>query len=285
MVDHVMAVAPPSYYQRLDEHRFRPTARTEGAWQPGEQHMAPVSGIVVHAIEGFLARHRQGEALQISRISFEILGMIAAADFDVRVEVLRPGRTIELLEATVVIAERPVVRARAWCLSRQDTSAVAGGEPAPMPGADGLDPWLISKVWSGGFIESVEIRPVPGHGPGRARAWLRTPVDLVADEPASDLARFVGLVDTANGIATRVHPTEWMFPNVDLSMHLYRQPRGSWVGLDTTVVFGADGVGLTTTTLHDETGAVGRAEQILTVRPLAAPPGRPGTERRSGSSH
>ncbi len=59
-----------------------------------------------------------------------------------------------------------------------------------------------------------------------------------------------------------------MFPNVDLTVHLHRQPAGPWVGLDTSVVFGPDGCGLTTTVLHDRTGAVGRAEQLLTVRPL-----------------
>lgn len=273
MVDDVVPVSPPSYYLRLGENRYRPTSRTEGAWQPGEQHMAPVSGLVVHAIERFLGRQTRTESLQISRLSFEILGMIAAADLDVRVEVLRAGRTIELLEATVLMGDRPVVRARAWCLSRQDTGAVAGGEPEPLPAPDGLSPWVATDVWGGGFIESVEIRPVPGHRPGRASAWLRTPVDLVADEPVSELARYVALVDTANGIATRVSPTEWMFPNVDLSLHLYRQPRGEWVGLDTTVIFGRDGVGLTTTTLHDGDGAVGRAEQILTIRPLVPPSG------------
>ena len=63
-------------------------------------------------------------------------------------------------------------------------------------------------------------------------------------------------------------PTEtWLFPNVDLTLHLHRQPVAGPVGLDTTVVFGADGLGLTETVLHDGTGPVGRAAQVLTVRP------------------
>jgi hypothetical protein len=99
--------------------------------------------------------------------------------------------------------------------------------------------------------------------------WLATPVALVAGEPVSELAGFVGLVDTANGIGVRQSPAAWMFPNVDLTVHLHRQPSGPWVGLDTTVVFGPDGHGLTTTVLHDLDGPVGRAEQLLTVRPLA----------------
>lgn len=271
MIEAGAGVDLGSYYRRLGPSRYRPTVHAEGAWQPGEQHMAPVSGVIVHALEDFLARQLRPTPLQISRITFEILGMISARDFDVGVEVLRPGRTIELVEATLVIADRPVVRARAWCLSRQDTSAVAGGQPEPLPSADGLTPWPATDLWDGGFIASLEIRPVPGYQPGRTQGWVHTEVDLVAEETASDLARFVGLVDTANGIATRVAPSEWMFPNVDLSLHLYRQPRGDWVGLDTTVIFGADGVGLTTSTLHDVHGALGRAEQILTVRPVVRP--------------
>ncbi len=59
-----------------------------------------------------------------------------------------------------------------------------------------------------------------------------------------------------------------MFPNTDLTVHLYRTPVGDWVGFDTSVSFGPTGVGLTSSILHDVEGPVGRAEQILTVRPL-----------------
>jgi hypothetical protein len=97
---------------------------------------------------------------------------------------------------------------------------------------------------------------------------VSTDIDLINDQPVSDLARFVGLIDTANGIAVRESPKEWMFPNVDLTIHLFRQPHGRWVGLDTTVTFGAGGHGLTSTVLHDIDGPVGRSEQILVVKPL-----------------
>jgi hypothetical protein len=59
-----------------------------------------------------------------------------------------------------------------------------------------------------------------------------------------------------------------MFPNVDLTVHLYRRPEGPWVGLDTSVAFGPTGLGLTASVLHDRLGELGRAEQSLTVRPL-----------------
>jgi hypothetical protein len=160
------------------------------------------------------------------------------------------------------------VAAGGWRLARYDTQSVAGGEPGAWPLPDGVASAELSGVWPGGYIASLDVRPLHAPEPGRATVWLATPVTLVAGEPVSELARFVGLVDTANGIAVRRSPREWVFPNVDPTVHLQRQPVGDWVGLDTTVVFGPDGAGLTTTVLHDRTGPVGRSEQLLTVRPL-----------------
>lgn len=254
-----------SYYTRVDATRFRPTPHAGGAWRDDEQHFAPVAGLLTHAIEG----HAAGTGLQVGRLTFEILGVIPAQESEVRVETLRAGRTIQLLEATMTVAGRTVVRGRAWLLSRQDTTAVAGGEPGPMPPADELPVWDGPGTWPGGYIASLDVRR-SAEEPGRARAWLSTGVALVDGEPVGQLARFVGLIDTANGIAVRQPPGEWMFPNLDLTVHLHRQPVGGPVGLDTTVVFGPDGVGLTSSVLHDARGAVGRAEQILTVRPLGA---------------
>jgi hypothetical protein len=152
---------------------------------------------------------------------------------------------------------------------RFDTAAVAGGAPPPLPSPDDVAPAPLTGVWPGGYIESLEFRPIVQQA-GRGTAWVRTAHALVEGEPVSELARFVALVDTANGVGVRVPPTEWFYPNVDLSIHLYRQPLGEWVGLDTTVVFGSEGQGVTTSDLHDERGPVGRAEQMLTIRRLDA---------------
>jgi hypothetical protein len=165
-------------------------------------------------------------------------------------------------------AGRVVVRATAWRLAVTDTSALAGGDVDPLPGPEQGLPWAGTAVWKGGFIRSLEFRMLPGWEPGRGRVWLRTDVDLVAGEPSSPLARYAGLIDTANGVAVRADPTTMLFPNTDLTVHLVRRPVGPWLGLDTTVTFGPDGVGLTASVLHDVVGPVGRAAQTLTLRPL-----------------
>ena len=57
------------------------------------------------------------------------------------------------------------------------------------------------------------------------------------------------------------------FPNIDLTAHLFAEPRGGWVGFDTTVSFGAEGLGLTSSVVHDIDGPIGTVAQMLTVRP------------------
>ena len=256
-----------SYYERTGEHTFKPTPHARGAWSDDEQHFSPLGGLVVHALEQHLAATPR-PGMVLSRISHDILGRPALEESEVRVETVRPGRTIELLEAVVRIGGRPVVRTRAWVMGSGDTSAVAGGTDAPLTPPDELESWAMDEVWPGGYIASLDVRPLAPPRPGRTAAWVHSPLALVAGEPSGALTSFLALVDTANGIAVRESTAEWMFPNVDLTVHLHRQPEGAWTGLDTTVVFGAAGQGLTSTVLHDVHGPVGRAEQLLTVRPV-----------------
>ncbi|MFF5251297.1 thioesterase family protein [Streptomyces leeuwenhoekii] len=261
-----------SYFEPIDDHRYKPTAHAGGAWDPGELHFSPLGGLVVHAVERHVGE-RAATGMALSRVSFDILGRLALDEYEIRVETVRPGRTIELVEAVALVAGRPVVRARAWFLGSWDTGAVAGGASGGLPRPETLAPWPLASLWPGGYIASLDVRPVGAPRPGRTTAWISTSVGLVAGQAASPLASYLALVDTANGIAVRRPPTAWMFPNVDLTVHLHRRPEGNWTGLDTTVVFGPAGQGVTSTVLHDLAGPVGHAQQMLTVRPLPSAEG------------
>jgi hypothetical protein len=268
--EHIGAAGEPvpdAHYVRLDGHRFHSTLHSQGAWNAHEQHMAPASGLLIHEV---LRNHPRPEMV-IAQVTFEILGVIPGGEFEVHTEVVRPGRTIELLEATLSGNGRPAVRALIWRLLAGDTAAVAGSEGGRLRPPAECPPHPRVKEWSGGFIRSTEFRSAYDGGPGRHSAWARSPLAIVDGEEGEPLARFIGMVDTANGIAVRTGPQEYLFPNVELSIHLFRQPVGSWTGLDTTVHFGAGGVGLTESALYDEHGLVGRAAQILTLREFPKP--------------
>ena len=257
-----------TYYRALGDGRYEATIHTQGAWRDHEQHMGAPAALIAHCIE----RHEPRADLMLSRISYDILGIIDLAETRVHVETIRPGRSIELVEATLTtgVSDRPAIRARAWRLQTSDTTEVAGGAPSLPPGHDdptALESWRErSELWPGGYIAALDIRRAPDNRPGRGMVWQRTAYALVDGEESTDTARFLLHVDTANGMSVREDPREWLFPNVDLTVHLFRRPRYAWVGIGTEVVFGAEGVGLTSGTLYDVDGAVGRSEQILTVR-------------------
>jgi hypothetical protein len=252
------------YYRALGDGRYASTVHAQGAWNPHEQHMAPVSGILAHCLERFQPR----DDMRMARISFDILGLIPDGEFEIVTAMLRPGRTIELVRAELVAGGRTAVRATAWRMQLSDTSAVAAVEDERLPGLHAALPPTTLDDWPGGYIRSIEARPLADHRAGKGRVWIRAKHPLIDTEPFTEFAALVGLVDTTNGVATRVKPGpgSYLFPNLDLQLHLYREPRGPWLGLQNSVTFGRDGVGLTSTVLHDTTGPFGHAEQILTLR-------------------
>ena len=260
-VSSLPAVAT-AYYDPLGDGRYRSTVHSQGAWSGDQQHMAPVSGLLTHALETCSPR----ADLTMSRVAFDILGSIPGGEVQVSARVLRAGRTIELVEAEMTAAGRTVVRATAWRLAVSDTSSIAGTDIERIPGPESSGAFDMAAIWPGGYIRSVEAKVAGERRPGRATVWIRPMYDLINGEPASDLARLFGVIDTANGVAVRARPGEVMFPNTDLTVHLFRHPEGEWLGLDTDVTFGPDGIGLTSSVLHDLNGPVGRSAQTLTVR-------------------
>lgn len=251
-----------AYYRPVADGEFLPTSLTEGAWMTQEQHMAPVSGLLTDAIERASGR----TDLLTSRISFDILGMIRRRPLTVTAQVIRPGRTIELVQAEMSSGGRALVRATAWRLALSDTSDLAGTDLSPIAGPEQAEPWQGDAIWGGGFIGSLELRVLPGWRPGRGQAWIRTPHPLIEGRAVSPTAAYTGLIDTANGVAVRVPPQQLLFPNTDLSVHFLREPTGEWLGLDTSVSFGPSGIGVTSSVLHDVNGPVGLAAQSLTLR-------------------
>lgn len=253
------------FFERTGSREFAATPLVEGAWNRTEQHIAPALGLIAHVIEDDQQQRRE-DALRLGRLSYDILGTIPIGTVTIDVAVLRPGRTIELVEARMSHEGRPVVLARAWLMQTFDTEAIAGTSFPTLPPPEAIAAWDMSAVWAGACIESMELRREE-LGQGRARAWLRTTVDLLGGEDTSPTADMLALADIANGIAARMPPQLVAFPNLDLTVHLLRSPVHGWLGLDTTASFGPNGIGLTHSIMHDREGVLGSIVQSLTVRP------------------
>lgn len=255
-----------AYFVRIRENTFEATSESGGAWNPAEQHIAPMMGLMTHMTELNHAQRDASAELVPGRISVEILGVLSFDPFEISVDVVRPGRTIELVEAVCVQNGRSAVRMRTWFIKQTDTSSIAGTafasilrppeHPLPALGTD----------WGGGFVQSISGQRNQEE-PGRGTAWWRTDTELIDSESVSDLAYFMSILDMANGVAIREDPRKVVYPNVDLTAHFFQLPVGKWLGTDTTVSFGAAGIGETNSVIHDENGPIGTCSQILTIRP------------------
>ncbi|WP_433610327.1 thioesterase family protein [Prescottella agglutinans] len=254
-----------AYFKREGAHAFHPTSHVSGAWNEQEQHIAPAIGLLTHVVERDRDQRRD-DGLVIGRLSYDILGTLPMDTVETSVSVVRPGRTIELVEATLSHGGRPAVRMRAWLMQPGDTGGLQGTSFARIPRPEEMASWDPTEVWAGGCIATIEVRRVQTE-PGRAAFWIRTPQPLVEGEQVSALARAAGQFDFANGMTARANPRDVAFPNIDLTAHLFTEPYGEWLGFDTTVSFGPTGLGLTSSVIHDVHGPVGTVNQILTVRP------------------
>lgn len=275
------------YYRFLERHEennvvtasFESTILAQGAWNEQEQHMAPATGIICHELENYHVADAKAKNMRIGRISLDIFGMIHFGKFEIITRTVRQGRTIELLEASMKSQGKTCIVARAWRMVMSDTRKVSGIEDKSVENPDKLDDFDGMAHWGGGFIGSLDFKSNSERRAGKGLVWVHSPHDMVAGYETSDFVRLMGLVDTANGTVPRINQSDylpensekkvaWLFPNLDLQIHLYRYPQGQWLGLETVQQIGTDGIGLTSSVLHDEQGAFGRSEQIMTVREL-----------------
>ncbi|WP_435979067.1 thioesterase family protein [Psychrobacter sp. DM4] len=267
-----------AYYQFIERKQqtdgstvaqYKPTKHVQGAWNEHEQHMAPATGLLASELIGFDPQ----ENMRVARISLDILGLIPLGEFTITTRCIRPGRTIELVEAVMSSHGRDSIIARAWRLMTQDTSIIAGLEDVPAKHQPSeLQNWDGMKGWPGGFIDTVRLVSDADRRAGRGMVWITNDIEMVEGAPISDMVRLLGMVDTANGVVPRLglglSNLEWMFPNTDLQIHMHREPKGAWLGIEAVQQYGADGIGVTSAVLHDVHGPFGRSEQILTIRPM-----------------
>ena len=95
--------------QNITTAHYRCNIHCQGAWNEHEQHMAAATGVLAYELERFMPR----EDMRIGRISLDIFGLIHFGEFSITTQVIRGGRTIELLEATMTAGGKTCIVARA----------------------------------------------------------------------------------------------------------------------------------------------------------------------------
>src|ERR1700758_5856559 len=116
-----------SFYIPLGDDVWRATAHTTGPWDAGAQHGGPPSALLGRA----MLRCQPRPDMMITRFTCEILRAIPVGEITVAARVARPGRSVELLEATASAGGREVARATAWRVLRTAADPVPSRLPAP----------------------------------------------------------------------------------------------------------------------------------------------------------
>jgi hypothetical protein len=251
---------PEAFFEQ-DGDLLIPSELTRGPWDPGAQHAGPPSALVARAVERFDPR----PGMRVGRITIEILRPVPLAPLSVEVELARPGRSVELLEATLSGHEGELIRARAWRLQASELQLDEHEPPPPGPKA-GEHGEFFATGQELGYHSAMEYRFLTGGfvEPGPATVWMRPRVALVAGEETSPLERVLITADSGNGVSAALDWRTTIFINTDLTVHLLREPVGEWVCVD--AVTHVDGLGMADSALYDERGRIGRAVQTLLVR-------------------
>lgn len=261
----------------LDGDLLVPGDHSRGPWSPDALHGGPVAALVTRAAEACEA----DPAMQLCRMTLELLRPVPLAPLTVTSVMLRPGRKLQVVDVTVaagadVLARGRAVRVRthaegdpagAGLPAAGASGPVPGDDAAPAPPEKGEMGVSINDAYRAFHNAGAELRFVAGEfgAPGPSSVWVRLRVPVVAGEEPSPAQRAAAAADFGNGVSSELDFAEYQFINPDLTVYLTRPPVDEWVCLEAVTRLGTPGAGLAESLLWDRRGALGRSVQSLVV--------------------
>src|SRR3954465_5653982 len=113
----------------VERDTFLPTLLCQGPWDPGSAHGGPPSALLARAIE----HHEPDDSLVGARVILDLVRPVPLAPLRITTTTMRPGRRVQLVEATMTAADgTELVRARALRI-RPAPAARAPRRPPPRP--------------------------------------------------------------------------------------------------------------------------------------------------------
>jgi hypothetical protein len=247
-------------YQQ-DGRWFHPSDLTRSPWGQDAQHAGASCALLALLFERSLT-------LPLARLSFSFLRPIPLEPLEATVSVLKGGVRSQLANAKLENERGLVCTAEAQALRRDKAIAPEVlPELAPLPPPERCT--LAERPSDAGTMfswDGAEVRFARGGyvEPGPASAWLRLRQPVLGSEPPSGVQRAVAACDFGNGLSSALPWDAYLFVNTDLSVQLLREPRGEWIGLDSTTTL-SGGVGIAHSGVRDQDGPLGQAAQTLFI--------------------
>lgn len=259
-------------FQR-DGELYVPTPACCSPWSSRHLHGGPVVGLMAHAVE----QVSDNVSLNLTRLTVDLLRPAPYSPLTVSTRLVRGGKRLQILEASLLAGDTEVARASALFL---ENSPVSVPEYGRFPAAE-FDPpsgpveasiseaagWQnqYSPVGLHSTAKAVVIEGVNAGGHGIA--WMKLPLPLVQGVKTSPTVVAATLCDFGNGVGQLNLSRHVGCINADVTLYLHRSPVGEWLGLDARSHMQDTGVGLVETTLFDSQGPVGKVLQaIITMK-------------------
>jgi hypothetical protein len=229
------------------------------------QHGGAPASLIAWAVERMPMR----EPMHVARMTFDLLRPIPVAPLEIKIDVQREGRKIQVCNVTLSHEGVVCVRATVLKIRRADMELPDHviDEPVTLPGPEEGRDAKIRFSSHEQFAAGVTLRSVRGSfgelGPGAL--WFRAHRQIIEGEAITPLMRAAMTGDFCNGVSSVLDFKEWTFINADLTISLARMPVGEWILLDAQTWLGDHGAGLAFAKLGDERGYFGRAIQSLVI--------------------
>ncbi|MBS1838720.1 MAG: thioesterase family protein [Actinobacteria bacterium] len=254
-----------------------PTDFARGPWDPGACHGGPPAALLTRELESVPS----SSPMRLARVTVELVRPVPLRPLRATASIVRPGRRIELLDAELrtVDDDQLVAMARGLRMRVTEVGSVelddvgpggpvahgVGDRPLPLPEvADDVGDVMVS--YRAFHNRATEHRFVRGsfRSPGPVFDWVRLVVPVVVGEDPSPWQRAAATADFANGIASSVDfDPSALFINPDLTVHLWREPVGEWIGMESVMRTSTTGIGLSDSAMWDAEGRIGRCNQSL----------------------
>ncbi len=211
--------------------------------------VVPQGGAVAVLAARAMAAHLDVPEQRLRSLTSVFAGQVALGPVEIEVTVLRRGRSMSQLQATVTSpgADAGLTGVAVFGASRRGFEFTEL-EPPEVEGPDGLrsyrDPVPDDIDFEFAFDplpfwqEVIETRPARGRapwepfedGPAELVYWYRLDDPPLCDDGRLDPLAAVVLCDTMPGaVAQKVGQEEWFGPSADFSIHLFEPARPGWL--------------------------------------------------------
>ena len=210
-------------------------------------------------------------AVQLVRVTVEFVRPVPIGALLVAAEIVRPGKKVRSLRATLHADGALVAHASALSIRKADVAlpegAQAGIERPSLLSVAESPSWVLPFFPDPvGYHTAIDARVAAGeHGSGHMAAWMRPRYPLLPGEEFSPTQKALLFADAGHGLSSALDWAAYTFINPDLTLYLHRPPRGEWLCFDARTVAEPTGIGFAHCAIIDDEGPCGRSSQSLVL--------------------